>query len=274
MTVDYRTWCGFDHDCEIIPDALERRLMASTDSLLPESSISGLIPTMNNMGWMTETLDPYSQAFVEYAASIDGESLDIGCAYGVATLPALAAGARIAGCDIDARHLEILARRVPERDRARFRSQPGAMPDVDFPSGAFGAILCARALHFLKGADIERTVRKMYNWCVPGGRIFLIADSPYVGPWWVRSDEYERRKREGCPWPGFVQDYGTLLPEGVDRSLHPSFIHPLDPDILQRVVKQAGFKVIEAAFLHSAGLRQTARAHAGVIAGKPPLQLD
>lgn len=236
---------------------------------LPESSVPGLIPTLNNTGWMTETLDEYSQAFTEYAGTVRAECLDIGCAYGVATLPALANGARVLACDLEPRHLEILSRRVPDRDRERYRSQAGAMPGVDFPAASFGAILCARALHFLRGADIELTVRKMHEWSIPGGRIFLIADSPYVGPWWKLAPEYERRKREGCPWPGFVQNYAALLPAGTDPSKHPDFIHPLDPDILRRVVAAAGFEVLEAAFLRGGGKQATGREHAGVIARKP-----
>jgi len=237
--------------------------------LLPPSSVPGLIPTLNNTGWMTESLDDYSRSFTEYAGTIQAECLDIGCAYGVATLPALANGARVLACDLEPRHLEILARRVPPGDRERYRSQPGKMPDVDFPSASFGAILCARALHFLKGRDIETTVRKMYDWLIPGGRIFLIADSPYVGPWWKLSPEYERRKREGCPWPGFVPDYAALLPPGSNPSEHPTFIHPLDPDILVRVAAQAGFEVLEARFLRKGGPNGSGREHAGVIARKP-----
>ena len=56
--------------------------------MLPKSSVPGLIPTLNNTGWMTETLDDYSLAFTEYAGTQQAECLDIGCAYGVATLPA------------------------------------------------------------------------------------------------------------------------------------------------------------------------------------------
>lgn len=243
--------------------------MSDAKAELPKSSVPGLVPTMNNMGWMTESLDTYSQAFVEYAGTIAGECLDIGCAYGVATLPALARGARVLGCDIEPRHLDVLAKRIPDSDRARFRSQPGAMPAVDFPAGSFGAILCARALHFLRGADIELTVRKMYEWSIPGGRIFLIADSPYVGPWWKHAPEYERKKQEGSLWPGLVEDYAALLPAGTDSSKHPTFIHPLDPDILRRVVEKAGFEVMEASFLQGGVARGTPRDHAGVIARKP-----
>jgi SAM-dependent methyltransferase len=243
--------------------------MTTSDPVLPKSSVPGLIPTLNNTGWMTETLDDYSRAFTEHAGSIGTECLDIGCAYGVATLPALAGGARVLACDLEPRHLEILDRRVPRQDRERFRSQPGAMPGVDFPPGSFGAILCARALHFLRPRDVELTVRKMYDWTAPGGRIFLITDSPYVGPWWKSAPEYERRKRECCPWPGLVENYAALLPPGTDATKHPGFINPMDPDILRRVAGEAGFEVLDAAFLRGGGQRATGREHAGVIARKP-----
>ena len=237
--------------------------------MLPTSSVPGLIPTLNNTGWMTDTLDDHSRAFTEYAGTIEAACLDIGCAYGVATLPALANGGRILACDLEPRHLEILAQRVPLAHQARFSCQRGALPDVDFPAGSFGAILCARTLHFLRAADIQQTVRKMFDWLQPGGRVFLITDSPYVGPWWQSAPEYERRKREGCPWPGFVQNYAELLPVGTDMAKRPSFIHPLDPDILHRVVTTAGFEVLEAKFLKGGLASSTGREHAGVIARKP-----
>ena len=108
--------------------------MPTDDDLLPDSFVEGLIPTLNKTGWMTEALDTYSQDFAVYAGTIEDEALDIGCAYGVATLAALDAGAKILACDIEPRHLEILANRVPEEQRARFRAQSGKLPDVDFPA--------------------------------------------------------------------------------------------------------------------------------------------
>lgn len=243
--------------------------MPASDGLLPASSVPGLVPTLNNTGWMTESLDEHSLAFTTFAPDAPGECLDIGCAYGVTTLPALAAGARVLACDLEPRHLEILARRVPAEHRDRLRCQPARLPDVDFPAGSFGAILCARALHFLMPRDIELTVRKMFDWLAPGGRAFLVTDTPFVGPWWQQAPEYERRKREGCPWPGFVANYRQLLPATADPASHPSFIHPLDPDILDRVTRAAGFEVLEASFLKGSGARATGREHAGVIARKP-----
>lgn len=236
---------------------------------LPRSTVPGLIPTLNNTGWMTEALDSVSQAFVDYAATTDSECLDIGCAYGVATLPALARGARILACDMEPRHLEILAERTPAEDRARLRCQTGSMPEIDFPPGSFGAILCARALHFLQGGDIGLTVLRMYDWLQPGGRIFLVADSPYTGPWYKHAAEYERRKAAGCPWPGFVADYRALLSASANPADHPSFINPLDPDILRRVVTAARFEVLDATWLRGAMQGSPANMHAGIIARKP-----
>jgi SAM-dependent methyltransferase len=242
--------------------------MTGSDSLLPKSNVPGLVPTLNNTGWMTEGLDDVSRAFTVFAPTVKEECLDIGCAYGVATLPALAGGARVLACDLEPKHLEILAGRVPPADRGRLRCQAGAMPGIDFPAGSFGAILCARALHFLRGEDIAVTVRKMHAWLVPGGRVFLVADSPYTGPWYTRAAEYERRKAAGEPWPGLVEDYRALLPPNVNPDGHPTFINPLDPDILRRVALEAGFEVMEARWLAGAMPGSAARTHAGVIARK------
>jgi SAM-dependent methyltransferase len=152
--------------------------------------------------------------------------------------------------------------------RERYRSQAAVMPDVDFPPESFAAILAARVLHFLNGADIELTVRKMKDWLSPGGRLYLVADSPYTGPWAPRSGEYERRKSEGDPWPGYVADYASFLPDHVNPAEHPDFINPLDPDILARVCLDAGLEVLSASFLSSSTKHANGRDHAGVIAMK------
>jgi len=247
--------------------------MTGEDDLLPESAVEGLIPTLNKTGWMTEKPDSCSKAFAAYAGEIgaggDLESLDIGCAYGVATLPALAAGARILACDMEQRHLDILSKRVPAKQHERFRCQTASLPDSDFPAGAFGAILASRVLHFLNGPDIETTVSKMYDWLLPGGRLFLVADTPYTGPWYTQADEYERKKAAGDPWPGYVDDYVGLLPEGTDPEGHPTFINPLDPDILARVCTEAGFTVESAEFLGAAASYAKGNEHAAVIAKRP-----
>ena len=243
--------------------------MSEPNDLLPESPVEGLVPTMNNTGWMTESLDDVSQAFARYASEIGDEVLDVGCAYGIATLAALDNGARVFACDIEPKHLEILEQRVPEALRERLRTRPGALPGVDFEPACFGAVLAARVLHFLDGDDVEATIRKAYDWLTPGGRLFVVVDTPYTGPWRIYADEYERRKAAGQDWPGKVDDYAQFVPEGQDPAEHPSFINPMDPDILERVCHAAGFDVLEARFLSGGTKWSTGREHAGVIARKP-----
>lgn len=245
--------------------------MTSDDFLLPESYVEGLIPTLNKTGWMTVALDPYSTKFAEYSGTLGTkgiESLDIGCAYGVATLAALEQGARICACDMEAQHIAILDQRVPTTARQRYRSVTGTLPDIDFPPDSFGAILASRVLHFLDGPAIAAAVRKMHTWLRPGGQLYLVADTPYTGPWYIHADRYEQRKAAGEAWPGFCDDYAALLPQGTDPAGHPSFINPLDPDILTRECAAAGFDVIRAEFLAAATTAARGREHAGVVAAK------
>jgi SAM-dependent methyltransferase len=170
---------------------------------------------------------------------------------------------------MEAQHLDILQRRTPEQLRSRLRCRVGVMPNADFPADSFTAILASRVLHFLEGADIEAAVAKMYAWLIPGGRIYLVADTPYTGPWYRLAADYEARKAAGERWPGRVSDYRALLPDGADPEGHPQFINPLDPDLLQRTCTAAGFATLSSAFLGSAGPRSRGNEHAGIIASKP-----
>ena len=242
--------------------------MADSDSILPDSPVPGLIPTLNKTGWMTEKLDAYSTDFAQYAGTVDGEVLDMGCAYGVATLSALDHGARVMASDIEPKHLEILTKRIPPAQQKRLRTHVARLPDCDFPTGSFGAILAARVLHFLDGRQIETTVEKMFDWLAPGGRLYLVTDSPYTGPWYTHAKIYEQKKAAGDPWPGFVSDYRALLPDSTDPEGHPNFINPLDPDILTRVCSEAGFDIISAEFLSGSTPRAKGNEHAGIIARK------
>ena len=243
--------------------------MTDKIDLLPDSPVEGLVPTLNNTGWMTVALDEISTDFARYAGTLNDEVLDIGCAYGIATLAALEAGARVLACDIEPRHLEILGERVPEPLRGNLRCQTAVLPDVDFEPESFGAVLASRVLHFLNGPDVELTVQKMHDWLKPGGRAYLVADSPYVGPWRDHAAEYERRKAAGEDWPGFIDDYAQFLSAGTDPAEHPDYINPMDPDILARVCTDAGFEILEARFLRGGTEHSSERDHAGVVAVKP-----
>jgi SAM-dependent methyltransferase len=240
----------------------------SEDSLQkPVPWMEGMVPTLNQRGFMSETMERFSMAFIDYASVCGHEALDMGCAYGVATREVLERGGSVLACDMEAGHVEILAREMPAEHRDRLRTAVGELPQADFPDESFGAILCSRVIHFLTGDEVRLAIGKMHSWLRPGGRLFLIADTPYTGFWFSTAPEYERRKASGDEWPGFIDNVAPLLSkEQVPDGMLP-YLNPLDPDILRRECEAAGFTVEEAAFTGRGG-EPDGNQHAGIIALK------
>jgi len=240
-----------------------------TPTQMPKPFRKGLIPTLNNMGFMLERLDPYSELFVEHMARVGGGALDLGCAYGVATLAALERGAHVTACDIDPGHIEVLTHRCPAEFKSRLTCVVGAVPHVDFAHEAFDAVICARMLHFLRPDDFRLALKKIERWLKPGGKAFIVTDTVFAGPWRQKLASYTERKARGDKWPGLIEDYASVFPPGTDMTGAPTFINLMDPDILHRECTGAGFVVERAAFidLDSPTPLDSGRegAHAGVV---------
>lgn len=234
---------------------------------MPEATDRGMVPTLNNKGFMSTSLDPVSAAFTVYAGQAKGWSLDLGCAYGIASLAALEHGARVIACDMEVGHVQVLLSRTPETTKNRLNGVAAQMPKIAFQPGCFSAILCSRALHFLNGEDVTTTVRAMADWLEPGGKVFLIADTPYTGFWARGASAYEERKAAGDPWPGFIPDVTKFLPEDARSKRNMRYLNPMDPDTLARVCVEAGLVVEQAAFSGRPD-QPNSRTHAGVIAAR------
>jgi SAM-dependent methyltransferase len=251
--------------------------MTNNKTEMPDYFLPDVVPTLNGRGYMFEALDPISKAFIDFAANQEAQALDIGCAYGVATLGALNEGARVVACDMEERHLEILASRCPEQFQGNLTTIVGKLPDVPFEPQIFGAILASRILHFLKGEEIEQAVKAMSEWLEPGGKLFLVCDTPYMPPWNAQVELYKEKKKNGDPWPGLVSDFSRYFDRKIDgeRSVetYPDFLNALDPDILTRVCEQAGLVVERAEFfgLQREGAEPNGYEHAACIAAKPPM---
>ncbi len=244
----------------------------SEDSLLmPEAEESGLIKTLNSMGTMTPSPDAFSRAFIEFAPKAPGRSLDIGAAYGVATLPALRSGASVIANDIDERHLKILFNRVPVEHRARLELAVGEFPDgVNFPAGSLGAVLICRVMHFLDGPQIERAAAKVMNWLTPGGKVFVVGETPFIGTAKAFFPTYEARLKAGHPWPGVVENAAAHDPKRADSL--PKLFHLLDERTLGRVFNAAGFGIERLELFarpeYPADIRLDGRESVGLIAVK------
>jgi len=182
------------------------------------------------------------------AGQTDGEVLDIGCAFGVATIAALEAGGRVTASDLDPRHLEILTRNTPEALRSHLTCVTGQLPNIDLPDESYDAILCSRVLHFLDGSAIDASK------LVP---------------------VYEARRKQGNRWPGLMIGLENYLPFAPkDRAMDgPPFMNLLDPELLSRTCAEAGFDVQRTSFIDRSDFRglgrMDGRENAGAIAIKP-----
>lgn len=241
----------------------------------PGWSGNGMVATLNGTGFMFEKTDAFAEAFVRCAGDVAPRPvLEIGCAYGVATIPALEAGGHVVACDMEPGHLDILRDKVPPKLRPRLELVAGQLPDIDFEPGRFAALLCSRVLHFLEGEDIDTSVRKMFEWLAPGGRLFLVADTPY-GIWRKKIPDFEAGKQRGERWPGMMVGLHNWLATGPPAKpiLRPPFMNLLDPELLSRTCTEAGFEVQQASFIARpdfGGLGSLdGRENAGVIAVKP-----
>ena len=234
---------------------------------------SGWIPTLNCMGWTSNVLDPYSQAFVDFAPHAPGPVLDIGAAYGVATVPALRNGAVVIANDTDKRHLELLVKHCPGRYRDRLKLVVGAVPDrVEFEDESLGAILACRVLHFLDGPTAEHTAKQMFQWLATGGKVFVVAATPYLRDLTGFALEYERRKQRGFAWPGLIEDI-TEYPFARAGGI-PQQLHLMDIDVLHRIFERAGFEIERTGYISREDfpedVRLDGRENVGLIATKPP----
>jgi SAM-dependent methyltransferase len=240
---------------------------------IPKQWIKGLVPTLNDKGFMFEVLDDYAEDFIRESGRNEAEALDIGCAYGIATIGALAAGASVTACDMDQRHLEVLKSRAPAASQDRLSLQTGELPNIDLPDNHFGTILCSRVLHFLPGDDIDASVRNMYRWLKPGGKLYLVADTPW-GIWRKFIPTWEANTANAERWPGAMIKPINYLPfEPSSDDIGPPFMNLLDPQLLTRCCEEAGFIVDTAGFIDRSDFggngRMDGRENCGVAAHKP-----
>ncbi|WP_161624828.1 non-ribosomal peptide synthetase [Streptomyces spectabilis] len=269
------------HRPETAPEAPEARPVTRDHDVLEDLKAAasldfgGMVATLNRTGVMVERLIPYSQEFAAYAGESGGEALDLGCAYGVASIAALERGARVVALDMEQKHLDILGQRVNDEARQRLSLRQGMLPDVDFEAGRFTAVHASRVMHFLAPDDFRLTLRKMHDWLVPGGKVFLSSDSPYFGYWASKAADYEARKSAGDPWPGYIDDVAAHF-EAAHVVGGPPLINAIDPDVFRRECEAAGFVVEQVGYFGAVGVdRESYGApapdmeHVGVIARKP-----
>lgn len=224
---------------------------------------TGFYPTLNGMGGMSPTLDRYSQAFTRS----QGPLLDVGAAYGAATLAALERGAVVWANDLDPQHLRILSEAVPPQHRTRLKLVPGRFPGaIPWQPDSLGGVLLARVLAYLTGQEITEGLRQIHRSLRSGGRVFGVCVTPFLARLGEFQPVLEERRRNGDPWPGYVSDVTRY-----DAAIGPS-MHFLDAPTLERALTGAGFQVETLEYFsraeHARHMASDGREAVGFIARK------
>lgn len=228
------------------------------------------IPTLNRMGYMSPSLDIIQSAFVEDCDS-EGLFLDIGCGFGVATLPVIEKECNIVACDLEKKHLEVLNRYVPQQKRSYLTLVQGHFPnDVRFPPHTFKAINLSMVLHFLPFKTIEKAFKAIFASLLPGGRLYLTTSSPYQRSLTRFAPLYDKR-REVKEWPGYIADIAKYVPQRAHLLPKENIVFCIYE--LERLATKFGFRVIDSTFFTREeipqDLRLDGREYSGIICEKP-----
>ena len=206
--------------------------------------------TTNRMGRTTTVLNEINERFVEFSATATKPVLDVGCAFGVAALAAVARGAVVIANDTDPAHLAAVEAAVPSERRLDLSTALGHFPaDLDFEEGSVAAVHASNVLNFLRGEDIEIGAAKLARWLMQGGKVFVIGGTPFANNVKGFIPIYNARRRAGARWPGECDGVSAYSEDPTISEL-PHVIHLLDDVVLRRAFEEAGLHVEEARMFH------------------------
>ncbi|MGX8726494.1 class I SAM-dependent methyltransferase [Legionella pneumophila] len=231
--------------------------------------ITGIFTKTHNPfgGFTTTPCDPVSQQFIEHAAlsaKHGGKVLEIGAAFGAATLEAIAKGATVFCNDIDPENLAVVRQRFLETtddscdsltgDSSKLVLVPGELPNelIGLPEKHFDAILICRVLHFFTGSKIEESLALLAKLLAPKGKIYIVCETPFLRNWQCFIPEFNRRIEENEEWPGEITEPAKYESSGRASSL-PKFVHWITKEVLDRTLIKAGFSVEHSEYINRSG---------------------
>lgn len=256
---------GIDKDNDVIADPTSISRVVAPE----RREVMGLFTKTHNPfgGFTTAPCDPVSQRFIEQAAVVaarGGKVLEIGAAFGAATLEALAKGVTVFCNDIDPENLAVVRKRFMETapdqagsitgDSSKLVLVPGELPQelLALPEQSFDAILICRVLHFFTGAKIEGSLALLSRLLASGGKIYIICETPFLKNWQRFIPEFQSRVARGEEWPGEITNPADYESSGRVASL-PKFVHWITKEVLERCLSRAGLGVEHAAYINRAG---------------------
>lgn len=170
-----------------------------------------------------QQLEPAQTRLLEMAALRPGEHvLDIACGTGLVTFRAagaVGAGGKVTGTDISEAMVERCNASAAARGMTHVSFRREAAEQMDFPDGAFDAVLCALGMMYV--VDFAGSIREMHRVTKPGGRA--------VSAVWGRRGE--------CGWAEIFE----IVQKRVNTDVCPMFFQLGTGGTQERLFEAAGF---------------------------------
>lgn len=206
------------------------------------------VQTLNKTGYaLSEIFDDVSKEFISYSKNAKLPVLEIGAAFGVVTIECLKEGVTVIANDIDGNHLKEIQQKSEIINRRNLILMPGDFEKLNILEESLSAILCCRVIHFFDPDKVMRSIKKANSWLEKGGKAFFTVESPYLKNWNHFPSDFEKRKKLGETFPGYVKtrDY---INNGIIADNLPENMHFFDDEILANIFEICGFRV-EKSFL-------------------------
>ena len=202
------------------------------------------LKTNNHMGFSHLTPLKATKEFYHQAEIYPGKYADIGSAYGTDTIYILKAGAQVVTIDLDQHHLNTMKEQLTAEEQDRLETRCQRFPEeVSLEPSAYEGILLSRILIFLTPTSLIQALKKVYHALKPGGKVYVITASPFSDKWDALHQPFEHHQKLLPNQPFYISNLWEQLPK--TRSFLPECIQLFDTTILQHVLEEAGFDVIE-----------------------------
>jgi hypothetical protein len=231
----------------LVPNPIELKLPSGT-TLVTSFNKMGfdfIAPEYAGENWLI-------QEYIQFASITSKPVLDIGACFGYTTNLALNAGATVIANDIEVGHLVFTRRNIDNpKLKANLYLNLARFPyETSFPPQSLSAVIIDRILHFLKPAEIEDGLDRVYEWLEPGGKIFIAVLPPQqkeVKDWLLPI--YESKWQAGDTWPGIGIETSVAFPRYAHNL--PKFVHIMDDRPLTIALKNHGFTIERSEFIKS-----------------------
>lgn len=222
---------------------------------LPKPQQDGSYQSLNKRGSAFPISNNIIDDFIAYALQGEKRILHIDALFGHITLDALQNKiTEYVATDSNEKHLALLAKRakqlIPKENLKNLKLFHGAFPDSfrHFKDNSFDAILLNRVMHFYSPDQATHALNEALRVLKPGGKIFIVAITPYVKRFESFIPQYKQRLILKHQYPGHVKylkyfaNPEVTTPEQLTQ-MHDTHFMFFDAQFMHSILSDSGFIV-------------------------------